>query len=75
VKNKLKLKWDELQAQAQQQIPQVKRPLLGCLTSEMLLGIIGFLRGGWGSSHKVHGHTLKKMKTLLKQFEQANLLM
>jgi len=75
VKKKLKLKWDELQALAQQQIPQVKRPLLVCLTSEMLLGIIGILAWGWGSSHKVHGRTLKKMKTLLKQFKQANLLM
>jgi len=35
----------------------------------------GFWQGGWGSSHKVHGRTLKKMKTLLKQFEQANLPM
>jgi hypothetical protein len=36
-----------------------------------MLGIIGIL--GWvvGSSHKVHGHDLKKMTTLLKQFEQA----
>jgi hypothetical protein len=27
--------------------------------------------GGWGSSHKVNGCGLKKMTTLLKQFEQA----
>jgi hypothetical protein len=39
MKKKIKLKWDELQAQAQQ-MPQVRRPLFVCLTSEMLLGII-----------------------------------
>jgi hypothetical protein len=70
----MELKWYELQAQAQQ-MPQVKWPLLLPLTFEMLLGIIGILARGWGSSHKVHGHTLKKMKTLLKQLEQANLPM
>jgi hypothetical protein len=37
----------------------------------MLLGIIGIIAWGWGSSHKLHGHDLKKMTTLLKQFEQA----
>jgi hypothetical protein len=40
VKKKVELKWDELQAQAQQ-MEQVKRPLLVRLTSEILLGIIG----------------------------------
>jgi hypothetical protein len=37
----------------------------------MLLGIIGILAWGWGSSHKMHGHDLKKMTSLLKQFEQV----
>jgi hypothetical protein len=40
VKKKAELKWDELQAQAQQ-MEQVKRPLLVHLASEILLGIIG----------------------------------
>jgi hypothetical protein len=41
----------------------------------MLLGIIGILAWGWGSSHKVHGHDLKKMTSLLKQFEQMKSLL
>jgi hypothetical protein len=41
----------------------------------MLLSIIGILAWGWGSSHKVHGHGLKKMTTSLKQFEQAKSFM
>ncbi len=45
LKKKMKLKWDELQSQAQQ-MEQVKWPLLVCLTSKMLLGIIGILP--WG---------------------------
>jgi hypothetical protein len=45
VKKKVELKWDELQAQAQQ-MPHVRQPLLVCLTFEMLLGIIGIL--AWG---------------------------
>jgi hypothetical protein len=31
--------------------------------------------GGWGSSHKVHGHNLRKMAILFKQFEQVELPM
>jgi hypothetical protein len=31
--------------------------------------------GGWGSSHKVYGHGLKKMTIFSKQFEQAELPM
>jgi hypothetical protein len=50
---------------------EVQRPWLVCLTFDMLLGIIGILHGGWGSSHKVHGVARRKMTTLLKQFEQA----
>jgi hypothetical protein len=45
MKKKTKLEWDELQAQAQQ-MPQVKKPLLVHLDSEMLLGIIGI--SAWG---------------------------
>jgi hypothetical protein len=41
----------------------------------MLMGIIGILAWVVGSSHKMHGHDLKKMITLLKQFEQIKLLM
>jgi len=41
----------------------------------MLLSIISILTWGWSSSHKVHGHNLKNMTTLLKQFEQAELPM
>jgi hypothetical protein len=67
---KMKFKWDELQTQAQQ-MQEVQQPLLVCLTSDMLLGVINILAWGWGWSHKVHGHDLKKMRTLLKQFEQA----
>jgi hypothetical protein len=74
MKKKAELEWDELQAQAQQ-MEQVKRPLLVRLASEILLGIIGIPTWGWGSSHKVHGHTLKRMKTLLRQFRQVELLM
>jgi hypothetical protein len=40
VKKKVELKWDELQAQAQQ-MEQVKWLLLVHLTFEILLGIIG----------------------------------
>jgi hypothetical protein len=47
VKKKAELKWDELQAQAQQ-MEQVKQPLLVHLTSEILLGIIGILAWGVG---------------------------
>jgi len=36
------LEWDELQAQVQQ-IEHVKWPLLVCLASKVLLGIIGIL--------------------------------
>jgi len=47
VKKKVELKWvDELQAQAQQ-MPQVRWPLLVCLTYEML-GIIRILAWGMG---------------------------
>jgi hypothetical protein len=70
----MKSKWDELQTQAQQ-MQEVHRPLLVCLTSNMFLGIIGILTWGWGSFHKVHGHNFKKMTTLLKQFEQVELPM
>ncbi len=35
---------------------------------------LGFEHVGWGSSHKMHGHTLKRTKTLLRQFRQAKLL-
>jgi len=42
MKKKAKLKWDELQAQAQQ-MEWVKQPLLVCLASKILLGIIGIL--------------------------------
>jgi hypothetical protein len=74
VKEKAELEWDELQAQVQH-MEQVKRPLLVCLASEILLGIIGIPAGGWGSSHKVHGHALKRTITLLRQFGQVELLM
>jgi hypothetical protein len=47
VKKKAELEWDEFQAQAQQ-MEQVKRPLLVCLTSEILLGIIGIPAWGVG---------------------------
>jgi hypothetical protein len=40
VKKKAELEWDKLQAQMQQ-MEQVKQPLLVCLTSKILLGIIG----------------------------------
>jgi hypothetical protein len=40
VKKKVKLEWDELQAQAQK-MEQVKWPLLVHLAFEILLGIIG----------------------------------
>ncbi len=45
MKKKAKLKWDELQAQAQQ-MERVKQPLLVRLASKILLGIIGIL--AWG---------------------------
>jgi hypothetical protein len=47
VKKKAELKWDELQAQAQQ-MEQVKRPLLVCLASKILLGIFGIPAWGVG---------------------------
>jgi len=47
VKKKTKLEWDELQAQVQQ-MEQVKRLLLVCLNSKILLGIIGILTWGMG---------------------------
>jgi len=43
MKKKAKLEWDEFQAQAQQ-MEQVKWPLLVCLASKILLGIIGIPR-------------------------------
>jgi hypothetical protein len=70
MKKKTKLKWDELQAQTQQ-MEQVKLPLSVRLAFEILLGIIGVSAWGWGSSHKVHGRTLKRTKTLLRHFGQA----
>jgi hypothetical protein len=36
---------------------------------------LGFRHGGSGSSHKVHGHILRRTRTLLRQFEQIKLLM
>jgi hypothetical protein len=39
VKKKVELKWNEIQAQVQQ-MEHVRWPLLVCLTSEILLGII-----------------------------------
>ncbi len=42
MKKKAKLEWDEFQAQVQQ-MEQVKWPLLVCLASKILLGIIGIL--------------------------------
>jgi hypothetical protein len=36
---------------------------------------LAFWHGGGGSSHKVHGHDLKKMVIFLKQFEQVELPM
>jgi hypothetical protein len=65
MKKKSQLKWDELQAQVQQ-MPQVRWPLLVCFNFEMLLGIIGILAWGFGSSHKAHGCVLKRMETLLR---------
>jgi hypothetical protein len=47
VKKKAKLEWDELQAQAQQ-MEQVMWPLLVCLASKILLGIIGIPTWGVG---------------------------
>jgi hypothetical protein len=47
MKKKAGLEWDELQAQAKQ-MEQVKWPLLVCLASEILLGIIGFPAWGVG---------------------------
>jgi len=47
MKKKVKLKWDELQAQMQQ-MEQVRWPLLVHLTFEMLLGIIGIPTWGVG---------------------------
>jgi len=47
VKKKVDLKWDELEAQAQQ-MPHVKRLLLVWLTFHMLLGIIGIWTWGVG---------------------------
>jgi hypothetical protein len=43
----MKFKWDELQTQAQQ-MQEVQQPLLVCLTSDMLLGVINILAWGWG---------------------------
>jgi len=42
MKKKVELKWEELQTQVQQ-MEHVKWPLLICLVSEMLLGMIGIL--------------------------------
>ncbi len=47
MKKKVELKWYELQAQTQQ-MPQVKQPLLVCLASELLLGIVEILAWGVG---------------------------
>jgi hypothetical protein len=69
-----KSKWDEFQIQTQQ-MQEVQQPLLLWLTLDMLLNIIGILHKGWGSSHKVNGPDLKKMTTLLKQFEHTKLPM
>jgi hypothetical protein len=74
MKKKAQLEWDELQTQAQQ-MEQVKWPLLVHLASEILLGTIGLPAWGLGSSHKVHGHALKRTKTLLRQLGQTKLLM
>jgi len=74
VKKKTKLKWDELQAQTQQ-MPQVRQPLLVCLAFKKLLGIIRILARGVGFISQSAWAHLKGMKTLLKQFGQANLLM
>ncbi len=71
MKKKEELEWDELQAQAQQ-MEQVKMAFISTFS---LRDLIGHQHGGWGSSHKVHGRALKRMKTLLKQFGQVQLLM
>jgi hypothetical protein len=47
VKKKVKLEWDELQAQAQK-MEQVKRPLLVHLSFKILLSIIGIPTWGFG---------------------------
>jgi hypothetical protein len=47
IKKKTEFKWDELQTQVQQ-LQEVSQPLLVCLTSNFLLGIIGIIAWGVG---------------------------
>jgi hypothetical protein len=61
----MELKWYELQAQAQQ-MSQVKQPLLVCLTSEMLLGIIGILAWGVGFIPQSAWAHLEKYENLVE---------
>jgi hypothetical protein len=65
VKKKPELKWDEFQAQAQQ-MEQVKRPLLVCLTSEILLDIIGIPTWGVGFIPQSAWACLEKDESLVE---------
>jgi len=68
VKKKVELKWDELQTQVQQ-MEQVKWLFLVCLTSKILLGIIGVLVWGMGfipQSAWVHLEKDKKLVEIIQ---------
>jgi hypothetical protein len=70
VKKRAKLEWDELETQTQQ-MEQVKRPLLVCLASEILLGIIGIPAWGVGFIPKSAWVHLEKDENLVEKI-QAN---
>jgi len=65
MKKKVELKWDELQAQAQQ-MEHVKRPLLVRLAFKILLGIIGILAWGVGSIPQNAWTPLEKDENLIE---------
>jgi hypothetical protein len=72
VKKKAKLEWDELQALAQQ-MEEVEQLLLVCLTSEILLGIIGIPAWGVGFIPQSAWARLEKDENLVETIQASRI--
>ncbi len=70
MKKKAKLEWDEFQAQVQQ-MEQIKWLLLVCLTSKILLGIIGIPARGMGFIPQSAWVHLEKDKNLIETIQTS----
>jgi hypothetical protein len=65
-RSKKKIRWDQLQIEAQG-LRQVRQTLLGRFVSKKILGFIGILMWGVGFIPPSASHKLRRMMTLLKQ--------